>query len=60
MVPLIAGVICWLITWLFFLPYPIEVVLWIAGAVLVIYGVWVLIMGARAGTPPARGRRYWY
>jgi len=58
-VPLIAGIVCWLVAWLVLLPYPIEVILWIAGAVLVIYGVWVLIAGGpRAGS--AGGRRYWY
>jgi hypothetical protein len=58
-VPLIAGIVCWLVAWLVLLPYPIEVILWIAGAVLVIYGVWVLLVGTRGPVPP-RGRRYWY
>ena len=60
MVPLIAGVVCWLVAWLLLLPYPIELVLWILGAALVIYGVWVLIVGTRADDRGIRGRRYWY
>lgn len=60
MVPLIAGLVCWLVAYLVIAPQLIELVLWIGGLVLVVYGIYVLIVGTRADSTGIRGRRYWY
>lgn len=63
--PLILGIALLLIDWLVALPYPIHIILLIAGVIALIYGLYILLVGYRGvgpgapGAPPGRRMR-WY
>ncbi|AYD82016.1 membrane protein [Mycobacterium phage Saguaro] len=60
MAALIAGIVILLLAWLLPLPYVLWVIGLIIGVVLVLYGLWVLLLGGPR--PPAGTRRgvRWY
>lgn len=60
--PILLAIILFVVDWLVALPYPIHVILMVAAAVALIYGLYVLFVGAgRIGVGhPRYGRRYWY
>lgn len=43
--PLLAGIVALIVDWLVLLPYQIHVVLLIVGIVLVLYGLYVILIG---------------
>lgn len=47
--PLLAGVVALLVDWLVATPYPLHIILLIAGIILVLYGIWVLLNGRTTG-----------
>lgn len=52
--PLLLGFIVAVVNWLLPFPYVVAVVLWIVAAILILYGVWLLIQSGGVG-----GRRWW-
>jgi hypothetical protein len=56
--PILLGIILLCIHAWVAIPYPLDVVVLIAGVVALVYGLYVLFIGYRG--PVTRGRRYWY
>ena len=56
--PILLAVILFVIDWLVVLPPALHTILFVAAVVALIYGLYVLFVGARG--PVTRGRRYWY
>lgn len=60
--PLLLGIVLLCVHAWVLIPYPLDVIMLIAGIVAVVYGLYVLFVGFR-GPPPAGTtlrRRYWY
>jgi len=53
---LLAGIVCLLLAFLLPLPYVLYIILIVAGAILVIYGLWLIFVGGGPRTYFVRRR----
>jgi uncharacterized protein YhhL (DUF1145 family) len=52
--PLLLGIVVALLNWILPFPYPIDLILWVAAVILIVYGVYLLV------TSDGVGRRRWW